>query len=107
MREVILDRGQVRATEEQRVEESPGVHRALLWEQHGSNAGLLWVDPDRHMDEHTHEQHAHHIWVVEGTAHVLGRELDAGSYAFVPPGRPHALAGGTTGCKLFYLYLET
>lgn len=94
MDELILDASQVRARAQQRVEGPAGVRRAILWEQGGSTAGLLWVDPDTRMDEHTHEQHCHHIWILEGTASVLGRDLEAGSYAFVAKGVPHALTGG-------------
>lgn len=106
MDELILDASQVQARARERVEGPAGVHRAILWEQDRSTAGLLWVDPDTRMDEHTHDRHRHHIWVLEGTASVLGRDLEAGSYAFVADGVPHALAGGPDGCKLFYLYLE-
>lgn len=106
MDQLILDADQVEARAEQRVEGPAGVHRAILWEQGGSTAGLLWVDPDTRMDEHTHERHRHHIWVLEGGANVLERELEAGSYAFVADGVPHALAAGPDGCELFYLYLE-
>ena len=103
--EVVLSRAEVQALEGQRVEEAVGVYRALLWERRGSTAGLLWLDPGTHMGEHTHHGHSHHVWVIDGTPKVLGRELGPGSYAFVPPGVPHALSGGQEGCKLFYLYL--
>lgn len=106
MDQLILDPDEVQVRAEQRVEGPAGVHRAILWEEHGSAAGLLWVDPDTTMDEHTHQGHCHHIWVLEGTAGVLGRELEPGSYAYVATGVPHALTGGSDGCKLFYLYLS-
>ncbi|MDX1621802.1 MAG: cupin domain-containing protein [Nitriliruptorales bacterium] len=104
-KQVVLDRAQVEERSTERVQEGPGVHRALLWVEGGSTAGLMWVEPDARMDEHVHHGHAHHVWVIEGTPKVLGRELQAGSYAFVPPGVPHSLEGGPEGCQLFYLYL--
>lgn len=106
MEHLILDQREVSERTERRVEGPGGVHRTILWEQHRSTAGLLQLDPDTRMDEHTHDRHCHHIWITRGSANVLGRDLDAGSYAYVAKGVPHALASGPEGCELFYLYLE-
>jgi quercetin dioxygenase-like cupin family protein len=106
MKETVLDRAQVQAAVLNRTEGPGGVHRAILWEQGGSTAGLLALDSGVSMPEHTHRGHCHHVWVVSGTATVLGRQLEPRSYFYVPPGTPHATEAGPDGCELFYLYLE-
>lgn len=96
-----------RAREEQAIEESPGVRRTLLWQQDGSAAGVLELEPGARIGEHRHAVHAHHVWVVEGRAEVLGRELGPEAYWFVPPDVPHTLTAiGDGPCRLFYLYLR-
>jgi len=107
MKEVVLDRAQVQVVALNRVEGPDGVHRAILWEQDRSTAGLLWLDPGLKVPEHTHKGHCHHVWVVSGAATVLGRQLEPRSYAYVPPGVPHGMDAGPDGCELFYLYLES
>lgn len=106
--ELVLDSEEVRrAHAERSVEESPGVRRTLLWQQDGSAAGLLELEPGASIGEHQHAVHAHHVWVIEGGAEVLGRELGPEAYWFVPPDVPHTLTAiGSTPCRLFYLYLR-
>ena len=68
-------------------------------------AGTLTLAPGAALAEHTHDGHGHHVWVVGGTAEVLGRELTAGAYWFVPAGRAHALTAiGEEPCELFWVY---
>jgi hypothetical protein len=43
----------------------------------------------------------HHITVVKGTCRVLGRQLRAGGYVFVPAGMAHSVQAGTWGCTFF------
>ena len=86
-------------------EEAEGVTRATLWHHAGGAAGTLTLAPGAALAEHTHDGHGHHVWVVGGTAEVLGRELTAGAYWYVPAGRAHALiAIGEEPCELFWVY---
>jgi quercetin dioxygenase-like cupin family protein len=82
-----------------------GVEHTTLWSEGSSYAGLLWVKPGRHIPDHSHHQACHHVWVVEGSAVVEDRELAAGSYWYIPPGRNHGVRAGASGCQLLYLYL--
>src|ERR1044072_2173375 len=43
----------------------------------------------------------HEITVVSGTCRVLGRRLQAGSYAYIPAGMAHSGQGGAWGCPFF------
>ena len=52
---------------------------------------LSWAD-------HTTD---HQITVVRGTCRVLGRQLHAGSYAFIPAGMPYSVRAGARGCEFF------
>lgn len=108
-RELVLDAEQVaERVAGQGTTEDPGVRRTVLWQQDGSTAGILELEAGARMGEHVHEHHSHHVWMLTGRAEVLGRTLEAESYWFVPPGRPHTLdALDPAGCRLFYLYLRT
>lgn len=84
-----------------------GVERVVLWEHEGSTAGVIWMQPGAELETHVHDTHDHHVWIVEGTGKVKGRDLEAGSYYYVPGGDPHDLhADPQAGCKFFYLYLR-
>ena len=92
-RERVLDADEIaERRREDAVEEAPGVTRTTLTSHHGTAAGMLVVEPGSELAEHTHDTHGHHVWVVSGTAQVLGRELGPGSYWYVPAGPAHALA---------------
>ena len=43
----------------------------------------------------------HQITVVRGTCRVLGRRLDAGSYAYIPAGMAYSVKAGSRGCEFF------
>lgn len=103
--QLFLDPGEIAAEPRQMLQ--PGVDYTMLWREGRSAAGLMFIEPGATMPEHTHEAATHHIWVVEGAAHVAGRTLPAGSYWHVPVGVPHAVeAARPDGCTLFYLYLR-
>src|ERR1044072_1834115 len=53
-----------------------------------AGAALRWDDRDSD----------HEITVVSGTCRVLGRRLQAGSYAYIPAGTAHSVQAGTWGC---------
>jgi quercetin dioxygenase-like cupin family protein len=86
---------------------APGVTSAQLWSEGRSTAGMMHLEPQATLSEHTHRRHAHHVWVVDGVVETLGRHLPRGSYVYVPPGQPHDLAAGPAGATIFYLYLES
>ena len=86
--------------------QTPGVTTAMLWQSGGSHAGVLWLEPGARLGAHTHRRHVHHVWVVEGEMHCLGRDLGPGSYAFVPLGVEHDSLAGPDGAAFFYLYLD-
>lgn len=103
--EVVLGADEVGRRQQDGVEEAEGVVRTTLWRHGGSAAGTLTLTPGSSLAEHTHDAHGHHVWVVSGTAEVLGQRLDPGSYWFVPAGRAHALTAGEDGpCELFWVY---
>jgi hypothetical protein len=56
-----------------------------------AGAELRWDDRDSD----------HEITVVSGTCRVLGRRLQAGSYAYVPAGMAHSVKAGAWGCTFF------
>ena len=104
--ELVLDAAAVaRRQDEHGIEEAEGVTRTTLWHHQGSAAGTLSLRPGAALREHTHDGFGHHVWVVGGTAEVLGRQLSAGAYWYVPAGRAHALiATGDEPCELFWVY---
>ncbi len=84
--------------------QSPGVTTAMLWRRADSHAGVLWLEPGARLGAHTHRRHVHHVWVVEGEMHCLGRDLGPGSYVYVPLGIEHDSLAGPDGAAFFYLY---
>lgn len=106
------ENGTVRSAEEiarlepLRLGEIPGVRHRVLWHDETSIAGVMTVDAGHQLGRHTHRLNHHHIWVVEGRATILGRELSSGSYVHIPSGVEHDIdASATEGCTFFYLYL--
>lgn len=84
-----------------------GVEHKVLWRNESSMAGLLTVKPGRRLGVHAHRVDHHHIWVLDGRAVILGRELGAGAYVHIPCGVDHDLdATETDGCTVFYLYVR-
>lgn len=83
-----------------------GVSNHLLWTDGTSMAGWMTVAAGHRLGEHAHRAHSHHMWVVEGSAEVLGKKLGPGAYVHVPPGVTHDIdARATEGCRVFYLYV--
>jgi len=85
--------------------EGGAVHRQT-WTDGRSSAGVMEIDAGRHLGEHTHRQHHHHIWVVAGRTRVLDQELGPGSYVHIPAGVAHDFEAVGGACTVFYLYLE-
>lgn len=79
----------------------------LLWRSGKSVAGLMRVPPDGRVDPHVHRRSHHHIWVLHGSAEMLGRRIGEGSYVHVPAGVEHGITEpGPDGCTVLYLYLR-
>ena len=79
--------------------------RRVLWQSGGAESGVLVVPGGSQLGEHRHRVNHHHMWVLEGTASVLGRMVGTGSYVHVPGAVDHDIDARTTdGCTVFYVY---
>lgn len=56
-----------------------GVTHRVLWRSNGAVAGLLTLPAGSRLGAHTHRVNHHHVWVVDGSATVLGQLLEPGS----------------------------
>lgn len=84
-----------------------GVAHRVLWRTDTSMAGVLTVEGGHRLGAHAHHANHHHMWVLEGSATILGTVVVPGSYVHIPVGVEHDIdAAGTAGCTLFYLYLR-
>lgn len=61
---------------------------------------LIHADADAEVRWDNHDID-HHITVVKGTCRVLGRQLGAGGYVYVPAGMAHSVKAGAWGCTFF------
>lgn len=82
-----------------------GVFSKVLWRSGDVAIGLIRVDAGAEKAPHVHHGAHHHIWVVSGSATMLGEPLTAGSYVYIPPGVRHEVtAVGPEGVTFFYTY---
>jgi mannose-6-phosphate isomerase-like protein (cupin superfamily) len=82
-----------------------GVWSKILWRSGDVAIGLIRVDAGAEKAAHVHHGAHHHIWIVSGSATMLGRALTAGSYVYIPPGVEHEVTGvGRDGITFFYTY---
>ncbi len=82
-----------------------GVSSKILWRSGDVAVGLIRVEAGAQKAAHVHHGAHHHIWVVSGTATMVGQELSAGSYLYVPPGVEHEVTQvGPDGITFFYTY---
>lgn len=103
----VLSAEEIDALPQERLGELDEVRHRVLWQDGSSMAGLLRVGAGHCLGAHSHERHHHHMWIIEGHASILGRELGPGSYTHVPSGVSHDIdAIETEGCTVLYLYLE-
>jgi mannose-6-phosphate isomerase-like protein (cupin superfamily) len=104
---VVLPADGVAALPETDLPGVPGVTHRVLWRDATSMAGVLRVPSGGHLGAHAHRENHHHLWVLEGTASVLGNLLGPGSYAHVPAGVEHDIeAAGSGPCTVYYLYIR-
>jgi mannose-6-phosphate isomerase-like protein (cupin superfamily) len=86
---------------------SEGVAYKLLWRSGKSVAGILRVPYGCEVSLHVHRRSHHHLWLLDGSADILGHRLGEGSYAHIPAGVEHGITSpGPHGCSVLYLYLR-
>ncbi|MEI2716019.1 MAG: cupin domain-containing protein [Candidatus Nanopelagicales bacterium] len=84
---------------------TPGVRHKVLWQSGATVLGLMQIDGGAINPEHTHHAAHHHILILDGTCHMMGKDVGPGSYVYVPPGVPHEAANNaSTPCTFFYTY---
>jgi quercetin dioxygenase-like cupin family protein len=84
---------------------TPGVTHKVLWRSGDVVLGMFRLEPGAVNPAHVHQGAHHHFLVTAGTARIVDRELDAGSYAYIPPGVAHEVAAvGDDGATIFYTY---
>lgn len=89
------------------LESFDGVDYKLLWRSGKSVAGIMRIDPGGSLSPHAHRRSHHHMWVLDGSAEMLGERVGPGTYVHVPAGVDHGITGvGDDGCTLLYLYLR-
>ncbi|MFP3899439.1 MAG: cupin domain-containing protein [Acidimicrobiia bacterium] len=104
----VVDREAAEALPALPLEGFEGVTYKLLWRSGKSVAGIMHVRPGREVGAHVHQRSHHHIWVLEGSAEMVGRRVGPGSYVHVPAGVEHGITGveGHDGLTVYYLYLR-
>lgn len=84
-----------------------GVDYKLLWRSGKSVAGLMRIAPGAEVTPHAHVRSHHHMWVLDGTAEMLGQRVGPGTYVHVPARVDHGIrAVGDGACTMLYLYLR-
>lgn len=84
-----------------------GVDYKLLWRSGKSVAGLMQIAPGAMVTPHTHDRSHHHIWVIDGTAEMLGEVVGPGTYVHIPASVEHSIrALGDGPATMLYLYLR-
>jgi oxalate decarboxylase/phosphoglucose isomerase-like protein (cupin superfamily) len=103
----VLDSYEVASREWAPFPGSDHVQYKLLWTSGWSVAGVMRVAANATLESHVHDGAHHHIWVIEGSAEMLGERVDPGSYVHVPPGVRHGIENvGPSGFSMLYLYLR-
>jgi quercetin dioxygenase-like cupin family protein len=84
-----------------------GVDQKLLWRSGESVAGIMRIGPGGVVSPHAHVLAHHHMWVIDGTAEMLGERVGPGTYLHIPAGVEHGVRDvGEDGCTVLYLYLR-
>lgn len=103
----VLTAEAVQAVPEEPLGSIPGIGNRVLWRDENSMAGVMTVAAGHRLGTHAHRINHHHMWVLDGTAIILGEKLGAGSYIHIPSGVDHDIdATATDGCTVYYLYLR-
>ena len=89
----------------ERLDGIAGVFRRVMWREGSAESGVLTVGKGVRMGVHAHRHSHHHIWVLSGSADVLGTRITSGAYVHIGPGVEHEVdASQTDGCTLLYVY---
>lgn len=81
-------------------------HR-LLWRSGCSQCGIMRIPPDAEVSPHVHQRAHHHVWVLDGSAVLLGVRVVPGTYVHIPATVEHGFTDpGPKGCTVLYLYLR-
>ena len=62
---------------------TPGVRHKVLWQSGATVLGLMQIDGGAINPEHTHHAAHHHILILDGTCHMMGKDVGPGSYVYV------------------------
>jgi quercetin dioxygenase-like cupin family protein len=102
---ILLAADEVESLPWKQLGDSPGVSHKVLWRSGDVVLGMFHLEPGAVNPSHVHQGAHHHFLVTAGRARIIDRELEAGSYAYIPPGVAHEVAAaGDDGCTLFYTY---
>lgn len=102
---ILLEAAQVQDLPWKPLGDTPGVSHKVLWRSGDVVLGMIRLEPGAVEPSHVHQGAHHHFLVTRGTARIIDRELDAGSYAYIPPGVAHEVATvGDQECQIFYTY---
>jgi ChrR-like protein with cupin domain len=83
----------------------PGVAEKELWRSGDLVHALIRFAPGSRTPGRPHLVADHHIWVIEGTATIGGRQVVAGSYVHVPPTMEHPIEStDPEGCTILQLH---
>jgi mannose-6-phosphate isomerase-like protein (cupin superfamily) len=83
------------------------VTQKLLWRSGRSQCGIMRIPPGDGMSPHAHQRAHHHVWVLEGSAVLLGARVVPGTYVHIPATVEHGFSdAGPRGCTMLYLYLR-
>jgi mannose-6-phosphate isomerase-like protein (cupin superfamily) len=84
-----------------------GVTHRILWRSDTAIAGVMVISPGHHLGLHAHRVNQHHMWIIDGSAEIMGTIVGPGGYVHVPAQVEHDLdTRATAGCTLFYLYQQ-
>lgn len=102
---LVLAAAEIEAMPWEPVEHAPGVRMKILWRFGDYVQTLLRAEPGATIPGRPHLAAHHHVWVVSGSATLVGRHVTAGSYAYVPPGVDHQLTEvGPEGCEVLQIH---
>jgi mannose-6-phosphate isomerase-like protein (cupin superfamily) len=83
------------------------VTNRLLWRSGRSQCGIMHIPPGAEVSPHVHQRAHHHVWVLEGSAVLLGVRVVPGTYTHIPATVEHGFTDpGPKGCTVLYLYLR-
>lgn len=102
---MVLGASDVEALAWEPMEGQSGVFSKTLWRSGDVAIGLIRVDAGFEKAVHVHHGAHHHIWVVSGAATMVGEQVTAGAYVYIPPGVEHEVTHvGSDGVTFFYTY---